>query len=61
MYGTKIVKREEVKPGQLVRFNGKTWTASCHRPNALYLKSVIDATRVTDAEVEVVITRPSEA
>lgn len=61
MFGTKLVKRSEVKPGQLVRFKGKTWTASCHRPNALYLKSVLEATRTTDEEVEVIITKAEHA
>lgn len=61
MYGTKEVKREDVKPGQLVRFKGKTWTASCHRPNALYIKSLMDATRITDEMVEVIITKASDA
>ena len=61
MYGTKLVKREEVKPGQLVKFKSKTWTASAHRPNALYLKSLIDVTRTTEEMVEVVITKATDA
>lgn len=61
MFGTKLVKRSEVKPGQLVKFKGKTWTASANRPNALYLKSVIEATRTTDDEVEIIITKASHA
>lgn len=56
MYGTEKVKREDVKTGQLVRFNGRTWTASAQRPNALYLKSLAGATRTTDETVEVIIT-----
>lgn len=61
MYGTKTVKREEVKPGQLVRHNGKTYTASAQRPNALYLKSLAGATRTTEELVEVIITKASDA
>lgn len=61
MYGTKEVKREDVKPGQLVRFQGRTWTASAQRPNALYLKSLMAATRTTEEMVEVIITKASDA
>lgn len=61
MYGTKRVKREDVTPGQLVKFKGKTWTASANTQNALYLRSVIEATRTTEAEVEVIITKANHA
>ena len=61
MYGTKFVNRSDVKPGQLVKFQGKTWTASANTPNALYLRSVVIATRTTDNEVEVIITKAEHA
>lgn len=61
MYGTKLVNRYDVKPGQLVKFQGKTWTASANTPNALYLRSLADATRTTDDQVEVIITKAEYA
>jgi len=59
-YGTKIVKREDVTPGQLIKFKGKTWTASANTHNALYLKSAVCVTRTTDNEVELIITKASD-
>lgn len=61
MYGTKLVNRRDVKPGQLVRVQGKTWTASANTQNALYLKSLMAASRTTQDEVEVIITRTKDA
>ena len=61
MYGTKLVNRRDVKPGQLVRVQGKTWTASANTQNALYLKSLTAACRTTQDEVEVIITRAKDA
>lgn len=61
MYGTKSVSRSEVKPGQLVRFMGKTWTASANLPQGLYLRSISESTRVTTEAVEIVITKVKDA
>lgn len=61
MYGTKIIERRDVKPGQLVRFMGKTWTASANLPQGLYLRSISGSTRVTTESVEVIITKASDA
>lgn len=61
MYGTKSVSRSEVKPGQLVRFMGKTWTASANLPHGLYLRSISESTRVTTEAVEIVITKVKDA
>ena len=61
MYGTKSVNRRDVKPGQLVRFMGKTWTASANLPQGLYLRSVSASTRVTTDSVEIIITKARDA
>lgn len=61
MYGTKSVKRCEVKPGQLIKYKGKTWTASANMDKALYLMSVAAQTRTTDEMVELIITKASDA
>lgn len=61
MYGTKLISRSDVKPGQLVKFQGKTWTASANTQNALYLRSLVDATRTTEDQVEVIITKAEHA
>jgi len=61
MYGTKSVDRRDVKPGQLVRFMGKTWTASANLPQGLYLRSVSESTRVTTDSVEIIITKARDA
>ena len=61
MYGTKVVKREDVKPGQLLRFNGKTWTASANTSKALYLMSVLTQTCTKEDTVEIIITKATDA
>lgn len=61
MYGTKLVNRRDVRPGQLVKFQGQTWTASANTENALYLKSLMAASRTTQEQVEVIITKARDA
>lgn len=62
MYTTKI-KRELVQPGQLVRLDGMTYTASAQRNGKLYLWRKIpgalrwssDCRCTTDREVDLVV------
>lgn len=61
MYGTINVKRDTVKPGALVRHNGKTWTASANTAKALYLRSAFEQTCTKTDDVEVIITEVSHA
>lgn len=50
---TTRVFRSTVRPGMLVRHNGKTWRASANVAKGLYLDSVAMKTRVTTDVVEV--------
>ena len=59
-YGTKLVSREDVRPGQLIKFKGKTWTASANTANALYVRSAFEMTRICEKDVELIITKASD-
>lgn len=59
-YGTKLVYRDEVQPGQLIKFRGRTWTALANTATALYLRSAFQVTRTTDNEVELILTKASD-
>lgn len=53
MYGTAIYSRIAVRPGMLVKFQGKEWVASANTKKGLYLRDLITRTRINDDWVEV--------
>ncbi|EJF8031386.1 cell division inhibitor protein [Escherichia coli] len=53
IYGTQEVIRACVKPGMVVKHQGKTWTASANTGGKLYLYSLTESKRISDIFIEV--------
>ncbi|EIS4806092.1 hypothetical protein ACSD30_000768 [Escherichia coli] len=45
-YGTKLVERGEVKPGTLLLYNGKIYTASANVKTGLHINTLLEKTIV---------------
>lgn len=59
-YGTQEVIRACVKPGMLVKYEGKTYTASANKGGKLYLFNLTEHKRITDVFVEVMLNSRGE-
>lgn len=60
MYGTQEVIRACVKPGMLVKHDGKTWQASANKDGKLYLFNLTESKRITDIFVVVCLNSRGE-
>ena len=60
MYGTQEVIRAVVKPGMLVKHEGKTYKASANTKGKLYLYSLTEQKRITDCFVEILLNSRGE-
>lgn len=61
MYGTATYSRIAVRPGMLVKFQGKEWVASANTEKGLYLRDLFSRTRINDDWVEVCLDRHGTA
>jgi hypothetical protein len=59
-YSTKKVIRQRVKPGMTVRYQGKTYRASANKNGKLYIHSLTECKRVTDAFIEITLNAKGE-
>jgi hypothetical protein len=60
MYGTQEVIRACVKPGMLVKHEGKTYQASANKCGKLYLYNLTECKRITDIFVEIYLNARGE-
>lgn len=60
MYGTQEVIRACVKPGMMVRHEGKTYQASANKNGKLYLFNLTESKRITDVFIEVCLNSRGE-
>lgn len=52
---TRILFRNEVRPGMLIRHDGRTWRASANVEKGLYLDRLTTKTRINAEFVEVFV------
>lgn len=54
-YGTDLKPRNEIAPGTLVKYNGRTYRASANVARGLYIFSLIERTVIKSDKVEVLL------